>query len=102
MDSMSECYNSGTGMYDIKKDTIMTISVPTQKKNDMINHPAHYNYATIEPIDVIEDWQLPYHLGNSLKYIARAGHKEGNSEIQDLKKAIWYINRYIELKEGNN
>lgn len=63
--------------------------------HDNINHPKHYNHGDIEPIDVIEDWKLPYHLGNVVKYIARAEHK-GNM-VEDLKKARWYINRYIEL-----
>jgi len=41
------------------------------KTNDNINHPSHYTFGKIEPIDVIEDWGLPYHLGNTVKYIAR-------------------------------
>lgn len=60
--------------------------------SDAVNHPSHYNFGTIEVIDVIEDWQLGFHLGNALKYIARAKHK-GN-EVQDLKKALWYVTRY--------
>lgn len=62
---------------------------------DNINHPKHYNYGDIEPIDVIEDWGLPYHLGNVIKYIARAEHK-GNM-VEDLKKARWYLDRHINL-----
>lgn len=62
---------------------------------DNINQPKHYNYGDIEPIDVIEDWELPYHLGNVVKYIARAEHK-GNM-VEDLKKARWYLDRYINL-----
>lgn len=65
---------------------------------DMVDHPPHYNFATIEPIDVIEDWQLGFHEGNAVKYIARAQHK-GN-ELQDLKKAMWYLLRRIEQVEG--
>lgn len=65
---------------------------------DPINHPPHYNHGIIEPIDVIEDWKLPYHLGNAVKYIARAGHKTEDPR-EDLKKAAWYLNRYIEKEE---
>lgn len=61
---------------------------------DNINHPAHYTMGEFEVIDVIEDWKLCFHLGCAVKYIARAKHKD--NEIQDLKKAVWYINRKIE------
>lgn len=61
-------------------------------KNTMVNHPPHYTQGTIEVIEVIEDWKLPYHLGNAVKYIGRAGHKD--NEKQDISKAIWYLERY--------
>lgn len=73
----------------------------TAKKEDVINKPKHYNFATIEPIDVIEDWQLDFRLANALKYISRAGKKDPTRTKEDLQKAIWYINRYI-LKECLN
>jgi hypothetical protein len=66
--------------------------------NDPVNHPSHYTFGSIEVIDVIEDWRLDYHLGNAVKYIARAYHK-GNT-IQDLKKAVWYLNRRIQQMES--
>ncbi len=63
-----------------------------------INHPDYYNKGKFEVIDIIEDWKLGFHLGNAVKYIARAEHK-GN-ENQDIKKAIWYLNRYLKtIKE---
>jgi hypothetical protein len=65
---------------------------------DLINKPKHYNQGRYQPIHVIEDWKLDYHLGNVLKYISRARHK--GSEIQDLEKAAWYLQRYIEIKKG--
>lgn len=68
------------------------------KKHDDINKPAHYNASDIEPIDVIEAWQLPYHLANVIKYLAR--HKHKGSELKDLKKAHWYLERHIKnIKE---
>lgn len=67
-------------------------------KTDLINHPAHYTQGSIEPISVIEDWGLSYHLGNTVKYIARAKHKA--SEEQDLRKAKWYLDRYLEENFG--
>lgn len=62
-------------------------------KEDVINHPSHYTRGKIEVIDFIEDQQLPYHLGNVIKYIARAGYK--GDKLEDLKKARWYLDRYI-------
>lgn len=69
---------------------------------DNVNHPAHYGGAdnTYEAIKVIEAWNLDFCLGNVVKYISRAGKKEGNSLIQDLEKAKWYLERQIqELKD---
>jgi hypothetical protein len=62
--------------------------------NDIINHPPHYTQGKIEPIEVIEDWNLPYHLGNVVKYIARYKYK--GDPIENLKKAQWYLDRYLE------
>lgn len=64
---------------------------------DPINKPAHYNQTGIEPIDVIEAWKLPFHLGNTVKYICRHDHK--GSALEDLKKARWYLDRYIKKLE---
>ena len=65
--------------------------------NDAVNHPSHYTDGGIETIDFIEAKKLPYHLGNAIKYISRAGKKDQNKIIEDLQKAIWYIERYIKL-----
>lgn len=54
----------------------------------------HYKQNKIEAIDVIEDWALGFHLGNVVKYIARAEHK--GRKVEDLKKAQWYLDRYLE------
>ena len=65
------------------------------QSNDPVNHPAHYTTGKIEVIDYIEDQKLPYHLGNAVKYISRAGKKDKDKTVEDLKKAVWYIERYI-------
>ena len=62
-----------------------------------VDHPKHYNAGKFEVIDVIEDWKLGFCLGNVVKYIARAEHK--NSPIEDLKKARWYLDREIQRRE---
>lgn len=60
---------------------------------DNVNHPGHYESQAIglEPIDFCE--RLPFCEGNALKYCFRAGHKAGSSELEDLKKAEWYLFR---------
>ena len=70
------------------------------KLNDPINHPDHYNQGKIEVIEFIEDQELPYHEANAVKYICRSRFK-GN-RVQDLKKAVWYLNRRITTLEKTN
>lgn len=75
--------------------------------DDMVNHPSHYADGKIEVIEFIEDKKLGYHRGNAVKYISRAGKKKDSGmadalkEIQDLEKAVWYINREISLLKSN-
>jgi hypothetical protein len=63
---------------------------------DKIN-PPHYK-SKVEAIEAIEAWGLGFHLGNVVKYIARAGKK--GSALDDLKKAVWYLNREIARREN--
>ena len=67
------------------------------KPVDMVNHPSHYTFGKYEVIDVIEDWQLGFHEGQVVKYVGRAKHK-GN-ELEDLKKAQFYLSRLIKNME---
>lgn len=60
---------------------------------DKVNHPPHYKVGGIETIDFIEAKKLNYNLGNVIKYITRADHKGSRNE--DLKKALWYLNREL-------
>ena len=66
-------------------------------KTDPVNHPSHYTAGKIEVIDFLEDQKFPYHLGNAVKYICRAGKKDPTKTVEDLQKAVWYLNRYIGL-----
>lgn len=68
--------------------------------SDMVNHPSHYTDGRIEVIDFIEDKRLNYHRGNAVKYICRAGKKDPAKEVEDLQKAVWYINREIQRLEA--
>ena len=64
-------------------------------------YDSHYKNLNPQPIEVIENWELDFHLANVLKYISRAGKKEGESELKDLEKAQVYLERKIhKIKEG--
>ncbi len=66
---------------------------------DAVNHPDYYGGADhpFEAIKVVEAWGLCFHLGNVVKYISRAGKKD--DELEDLKKARWYLDRKISILE---
>jgi hypothetical protein len=66
--------------------------------DDLVNHPPHYKAGGVETIDFIEAKDLNYRLGNVVKYITRA-EKKGNP-IEDLKKARWYLDREISVREN--
>lgn len=65
------------------------------EQKEHVNHPSHYTFGKIEVIDVIDDWDLTFCVGNTIKYIARAGKKDGSTLLQDLKKAVWYLQHEI-------
>lgn len=73
------------------------------ENKEMVNHPSHYGGESnvYEAIKVIEAWDLDFHLGNTVKYISRAGKKDTDKELQDLKKAQWYLERKIETLKNN-
>lgn len=69
------------------------------RNHDPVNNPSHYNRGKIQSADFIIDQGLNFCKGNAVKYIVRAGHKNKDKEIEDLKKAIWYLNKEIETLE---
>lgn len=72
-------------------------------KRDNVNHPTHYNQhpSGIECIDVAE--HMGFNIGNAIKYLWRAGHKDATPTDDDLRKAIWYIERErMRLKNGRD
>ena len=72
-----------------------------KERESIIEHPAHYcEGRKYEPKDVIRDWELNFNLGNAVKYVSRAGRKENNSLLQDLKKARQYLDFEIEYLEN--
>lgn len=79
-----------------------TRKVDMQEEQDVVNKPKHYTYGDIEVIDYIEQVtknykpELAFAIGNAIKYISRANHKNGK---EDLDKARWYLNRAFEKWE---
>lgn len=69
---------------------------------DPVSRPAHYcahvNEA-YEPIKVIRAWGLGFSLGNSVKYMVRAGKKDPAKHVEDLRKARWYLDEEIAHQE---
>jgi hypothetical protein len=61
---------------------------------EAINHPPHYTHLPVEAIEITEHFN--FCMGNALKYIIRADHK--GKPIEDLRKAVWYLNREIERR----
>ena len=81
------------------------ITDTSESQKEMVNHPSHYKNNTYECIDVMldifgKDKIIAFCELNAFKYLWRANNK--GTDIQDKKKAIWYLNKYIELKENKN
>jgi len=89
------------------KDKIIRGTIPTYcEEADMVNHPSHYTFGSIETIDYIvdvlsEDGAIDYCHGNVLKYLGSRLHRKG-MPAQDAKKARWYLNKMIELMEADD
>jgi hypothetical protein len=77
----------------------MTNTTPTENiSSDPVNHPSHYTQYPVEVIELTR--HMTFTRGNSVKYIARAGFKGGpEKELEDLKKARWYIDDDIKQLE---
>ena len=76
-------------------------NVVEDKKEDAVVSPSHYTTTKISALDVVNDWELDFYLGNTLKYMKR--YKLKGNPLQDLKKAAQYLQLKIELieKDGN-
>ncbi len=76
------------------------------ESKEMVNHPEHYGGKEniYEVVKVCEAWGLDKdaYIFNVVKYVARAGKKDTDKELQDMKKALWYLNRKIERLENNS
>lgn len=76
--------------------------IPDYANSHPINHPAHYTDGNIEVWDFIADKKLNFFSGNVIKYVCRAGKKDPDKRIKDLKKARAYIDKQIELWESES
>ena len=74
----------------------------TWEKKESVNHPSHYGGEdnVYEAIKVIDAWSLGFALGNTVKYISRAGKKDPSKEVEDLKKALFYLQHHIKQLEN--
>jgi hypothetical protein len=75
------------------------MSSDSHSGHDPVARPHHYTFGSIEVIDAIEAWELGFHLGNVVKYAARAAHK--GRYIEDLRKARWYLDRELQRHAFN-
>lgn len=66
------------------------------KGADLVNEPPHYTRLSPQPIDVIDQWGLGFYPAQIIKYVARAGFKRADTLLEDLEKAQFYLNRWIE------
>lgn len=69
---------------------------------EAVNHPSHYGGSEnpYEAIKVINAWGLDFNLGNTVKYISRAGKKDPEKELEDLQKASFYLNDTIRILQS--
>lgn len=86
-------YSENYGCMTMRNDKCSSFNEIKEEKIEKVNHPKHYNQG-IEAIDIIESWGLNFSLGNAIKYVLRAPHKD--NQVEDLKKSIWYIERELE------
>lgn len=111
----AQCSCDSCPLMDSPNDVCFSITIPedeeivrenykflfgTDSVNDPVNHPTHYTKGKIEVADFIADQKLNFDRGNAVKYVCRAGSKDPDKEIQDLEKAIWYINHEIKTLKG--
>lgn len=93
----NEGYCFETDLVKIDQENEPEPELENKPENDPVNSPAHYTYGKIEVIDYILDKKLDFCLGNVIKYVSRAGHK--NNALEDLQKAAKYLEFKInELK----
>lgn len=102
--------NYGMSIYEMVKEKYSVFSKKEEEKKETVNHPKHYQMnikgMDIEALDIIDavGWSEGHNRANALTYILRAGKKNKDTELEDLKKAEFYIkteiNRLTKIKES--
>lgn len=87
------CFSFEESLHPFKSLICKECSIRRQNENNDPINPSHYQTDKYQVIDIIEGFNLDYHLGNVIKYVLRAGKK--GDKIEDLKKARWYLDRVI-------
>jgi len=79
------------------------LTIKINNMSEQVDHPQHYGGEDnlYEAIKVIDVWGLGFSLGNTVKYISRAGKKNKEKELEDLKKALWYLQHHIKTLSNN-
>jgi hypothetical protein len=79
------------------------LTIKINNMSEQVDHPQHYGGEDnlYEAIKVIDAWGLGFSLGNTVKYISRAGKKNKEKELEDLKKALWYLQHHIKTLSNN-
>jgi len=101
LDSEDPTYKKFSKTFHTQEDDSEGLDKPRMEvdelavRNDLICHPDHYRPGVYEAINVIRAWELNFAMGNALKYICRAGRKDPETEIEDLRKAIFYLQSEI-------
>jgi hypothetical protein len=102
------CTIGGTMVPNPKNNIIITYPQTTEttttynQPKEQVDHPDHYQFGKnneYEAIKVIDAWDLGFSLGNTVKYISRAGKKDPTKEVEDLKKALFYLEHHIKTLE---
>ena len=108
MDNLNVCVCGGTGPCQCPPPKVEQVNnmpghrnPPPPPEKEQVNHPQHYGGQDnpYEAIKVIDAWDLGFNLGNTVKYISRAGKKGKDKELEDLRKALWYLQYHIETLE---
>ena len=94
--ALTDCMVNNIPGEDVEKLVAMAMRT-IDKEHDAVNHPSHYTRGKIEVADFIEDQGLNENawLAMAIKYICRAGYKDPYKYTEDLRKAVWYLNREI-------
>jgi len=99
-DVEADLYYKATGYHGSDEDIVKWL-----QEAQPVNHitPSHYTDMKISPLEYIEaNPHLTWSLANAIKYISRAGNKEGNPILQELNKAAWYLQHEIDRLSNDN